>query len=85
MDGIAINYKEIEEWKTRNNNARSIIRSTLDDQVCDYESSADILKRIKSIYEPKTLNVLLKLLRKFFGYSWKSDNTVDTFIASLKS
>lgn len=41
------------------------------------------MKRIKAVYEPKTLNVLLKL-REFFGYSWKSDNTVDSFVAGLK-
>lgn len=88
VDGILMNHKEIEEWKARDSKARSIIRSTLDDttfdQVCDCESSADILKRIKTIYEPKTLNVLLELLREFFSYSWKSDSTVDTFIAGLK-
>jgi len=87
-DGSTANRKEIEEWKAKDSKARSIIRSTLDDttfdQVCDCESSADILKRIKIIHEPKTLNVLLELLREFFGYAWKSDSTVGTFVAGLK-
>jgi len=87
-DGSTANRKEIEEWKAKDSKARSIIRSTLDDttfdQVCDCESSADILKRIKIIYEPKTLNVLLELLREFFGYAWKSDSTVGTFVTGLK-
>lgn len=86
--GIVTNKKEIEDWKTKDSKARSIIRSTLDDttfdQVCDCESSADILKRIKAVYEPKTLNVLLELLREFFVYSWKPDSTVGTFVAGLK-
>lgn len=85
--GLVVNKKDIEDWKVKDSKARSIIRSTLDDttfdQVCDCESSADIMKRIKAVYEPKTLNVL-KLLREFFGYSWKSDNTVDSFVAGLK-
>lgn len=42
------------------------------------------MKRIKIVYEPKTLNVLLELLREFFGYSWKPDSTVGTFVAGLK-
>lgn len=87
-DGIVVNKKDIDDWKARDSKARSIIRSTLDDttfdQVCDCESSADIMKRIKAVYEPKTLNVLLELLREFFVYSWKSDSTVGTFVAGLR-
>jgi len=87
-DGSVTNRKEIEKWKAKDSKARSIIRSTLDDttfdQICDCESSADILKRIKIIHEPKTLNVLLELLREFFGYAWKSDSIVGTFVAGLK-
>lgn len=86
--GTVTNRREVEEWKAKDSKARSIIRSTLDDttfdQVCDCESSADILKRIKAINEPKTLNVLLELLREFFSYSWKPDSTVGTFVAGLK-
>jgi hypothetical protein len=70
---IVKNKKEIKDWKAKDSKARSIIRSTLDgttlDQVCDCESSESILKRIKAVYEPKTLNVLLELLREFFVYS----------------
>ncbi|XP_011858586.1 PREDICTED: uncharacterized protein LOC105556124 [Vollenhovia emeryi] len=87
-DGAITNKREIEDWKVKDSKARSIIRSTLDDatfdQVCDCESSADIMRRIKTIYEPKTLNVLLELLRDFFGYNWKPDSTVGTFVAGLK-
>lgn len=87
-DGTVSNSREIEDWKVKDSKARSIIRSTLDDttfdQVCDCESSADIVKRIKTVYEPKTLNVLLELLREFFIYSWKPDSTVGTFVAGLK-
>lgn len=86
--GLVVNRKDIEDWKIKNSKARSIIPSTLDDttfdQVCDCESSADIMKRIKAVYEPETLNVLLELLREFFGYSWKPDNTVGSFVAGLK-
>lgn len=87
-DGIVTNVKEIDDWKAKDSKARSVIRSTLDDttfnQVCDCETSADIMKRIKAIYEPKTLNALLELLREFFIYSWKSDDNVGTFVAGLK-
>lgn len=87
-DGIVTNVKEIDDWKAKDSKARSVIRSTLDDttfnQVCDCETSADIMKRIKGIYEPKTLNALLELLREFFIYSWKSDDNVGTFVAGLK-
>lgn len=87
-DGIVVNKKDIDDWKARDSKARSIIRSTLDDttfdQVCDCESSADIMKRIKAVYEPKTLNVLIELLREFFVYSWKPDSTVGTFVAGLR-
>lgn len=86
--GVITNKKEIEEWKAKDYKARLIIRSTLDDttfdQVCDCDSSADILKRIKTINDPKTLNVLLELLREFLSYSWKPDGTVGTFVAGLK-
>lgn len=82
------NIKEIEDWRVKDSKARSIVRSTLDDttfdQVCDCETSADIIRRIKSIFEPKTLNVLLELLRKFFIYSRKPDSTVGTFVTGLK-
>ncbi|KMQ86806.1 copia protein [Lasius niger] len=87
-DGTVSNSREIEDWKVKDSKARSIIRSTPDDtmfdRVCDCESSADIMKRIKTVYEPKTLNVLLELLREFFIYSWKPDSTVGTFVAGLK-
>lgn len=87
-EGRIANIKEIEDWKVKDSKARSIIRSTLVDttfdQVCDCETSADIIKRIKSIYEPKTLNVLVELLREFFVYSWKPESTVGTFVAGLK-
>jgi len=86
--GIVMNIKEIDDWKTKDSKARSVIRSTLDDttfdQVCDCETSADIMKRIKAFFEPKTLNALLELLREFFTYSWKIDDTVGTFVAGLK-
>ena len=85
--GVA-NSKEIEDWKAKDSKARSIIRSTLDDttfdQVCDCETSVDIMERIKAFREPKTLNALLEMLREFFTYSWKSDDTVGTFVAGLK-
>lgn len=42
------------------------------------------MNRIKGAFESKTLNVLLELLRELFSYSWKSDNTVGTFVAGLK-
>lgn len=78
---------EIKNWKAKDSKARSIIRSTLDDatfdQVCDCDTSADILKRIKTVFEPKSLNVLLELLRDFFTYSWKPESTVGTFVAGL--
>lgn len=54
------------------------------DQFCDCETSADIMKRIKAFYKPKILNALLKLLREFFIYSWKTDDTVSTFVSGLK-
>lgn len=81
--------KEIKDWKVKDSKVRSIIRSTLDDtmfdQVCDCETSADIIKRIKTVFEPKTLNVLLELLCEFFIYSWKPDSTfVGTFVTGLK-
>lgn len=86
--GTVSNAKEIDDWKAKDSKARSVIRSTLDDttfnQVCDCETSADIMNRIKAVFEPKTLNVLLELLRELFSYSWKSDNTVGTFVAGLK-
>lgn len=86
--GIVTNVKEIDDWKAKDSKARSVIRSTLDDvtfdQVCDCETSADIMKRIKACYEPKTLNALLEVLREFFEYSWKPDDTVGTFVAGLK-
>lgn len=87
-NGVVTNVKEIDDWKAKNSKAWSVIRSTLDDitfdQVCDCETSADIMKRIKACYEPKTLNALLEVLREFFVYSWKSDDTVGTFVAGLK-
>jgi len=87
-DGVVINVKEIDDWRVKDSKARSVIRSTLDDtmfdQVCDCETSADIMKRIKAFFEPKTLNALLELLREFFGYSWKPNDTVGTFVAGLK-
>jgi len=87
QDGTVTNTKEIDDWKVKDSKARSVIRSTLDDttfdQVCDCEST-DILKRVKALYEPKTLNALLEALREFFIYSWKSDDTVSTFVAGLK-
>lgn len=74
--------------KAKDTKARAIIRSTLDDttfdQVCDCETSVDIMKRIKAFYKPKTLNALLELLREFFIYSWKTDDTVGTFVVGLK-
>lgn len=88
VENVVRNKKEIDDWRAKDSKARSIIRSTLDDttfdQVCDCESSADIINRVKSIYEPKTLNVLLELLCEFFAYSWKSDSSVGTFVAGLK-
>jgi len=82
------NAKEIDVWRAKASKARSIIRSILDDttfdQVCDCETSAEIIKRIKAFYEPKTLNVLLELLREFFSHTWKPDDTVGTFVAGLK-
>lgn len=87
-DGAVKNEKEIEDWKAQDSKARSIIRSTLDnttfDQVCDCETSSEIVMRIKAFYEPKTLSALLELLREFFTYSWKSEDTVGTFVAGLK-
>jgi len=87
-DGVVINVKEIDDWRVKDSKARSVIRSTLDDttfdQVCDCETSADIMKRIKAFFEPKTLNALLELLREFFSYSWKLNDTVGTFVAGLK-
>ncbi|KAK2579962.1 hypothetical protein KPH14_007642 [Odynerus spinipes] len=41
-------------------------------------------QRVKAFFEPKTLNVLLELLREFFAYSWKASDTVGTFVAGLK-
>lgn len=88
QNGAVTNTKEIDDWKAKDSKARSVIRSTLDDttfdQVCDCETSADILKRVKALYEPKTLNALLETLREFFSYSWKSEDTVGTFVAGLK-
>lgn len=92
QEGIVSNAKEIDDWKAKDSKARSVtcykVRSTLDDttfnQVCDCETSADIMNRVKTVFEPKTLNVLLELLRKFFSYAWKPDDTVGTFVAELK-
>lgn len=87
-DGVVTNVKEIDDWRVKDSKARSVIRSTLDnttfDQVCDCETSVDIMKRIKAFFEPKTLNTLLELLREFFSYSWKSNDTVGMFVAGLK-
>ena len=87
-DGIITNYKDIEDLEgKRQQSSLNYSVITLDDttfdQICDCESSAD-MKRIKTVYEPKTLNVLLELLREFFIYSWKPDSTVGTFVAGLK-
>lgn len=72
VGGVVTNAKDINDWKVKDSKARSIIRSTVDDttfdQVCDCETSVDILSRITSFYEPKKLNVLLELLREFFNY-----------------
>lgn len=88
QDGTIVNIKDINDWRVKDSKARAVIRSTLDDttfdQVCDCETSVDIVKRIKAIYEPKTLNVMVELLRELLTYTWKPDDNVGTFVAGLK-
>lgn len=53
QEDIVSYVKEIDDWKAKDSNARSVIRSTIDDttfnQICDCEASADIMNRIKAV------------------------------------
>ena len=87
FNGSITNVGNIEDWE-KDSRARALIRRTLEsvtfDQVVDCVNSASILKRIREMFEPKTVNMLMGALREFFVLTWKPEDTVSSFVAGLR-
>ena len=88
LDGSITNVGNIEDWEKKDSRARALIRRTLGsvtfDQVVDCVNSASILRRIRELFKPKTVNMLMGALREFFVLTWKPEDTVSSFVAGLR-
>ena len=75
------------DWCAGDANARSIIRSSLDDTtfniISDCKTAEEMMTRIREHREPKTTSVLMTAMTEFFAAKWRDTDTASTFMANL--